>query len=183
MTRLLSLIEYIANLRGISILLVLYAAVFGMILFTLGQLSDVTGGYGILDFDHGYSFERVQEVLGSYGAKGMALNARIQILDLFNPALYSMIAATLTYLLWKGHGPKWLALLPVLGGLGDYMENVTLFLMARSYPDISEGLVSLSSTLSLVKNVLLPIAILPFLVGLIYWLFRVARARASGNAS
>lgn len=183
MTRLLSLIEYLANWRGISILLVLYAAVFGTILFTLGQLSDVTGGYGILDFDRGYSFERVQEVLGSYGAEGMGLNARIQFLDLFNPALYSMIAATLTYLLWKGYGPSWLALLPLLGGLGDYMENVTLFLMARTHPDISEGLVSLSSTLSLVKNVLLPIAFLPFLVGLIYWLFRVVRARMSGNAT
>ena len=183
MTRLLFLIEYLANWRGISIFLVLYAAVFGTILFTLGQLSDATGGYGILDFDRGYSFERVQEVLGSYGAEGMVLNARIQFLDLFNPALYSMIAATLTYLLWKGYGPNWLALLPLLGGLGDYMENVTLFLMARTHPDISEGLVSLSSTLSLVKNILLPIAFLPFLVGLIYWLFRVVRARMSGNAT
>lgn len=183
MTRLLSLIEKLANWKGIAILLFLYVAVFGTILFSLGQLNDLTGGYTILDFDRGYSYERVHEVLGSYGAEGMELNGRIQFLDLFNPALYSLIAATLTYLLWNGRGPKWLPLVALLGGLGDYLENVTLYLLARSYPDISESLVSLSSSLSLLKNILLPIAILPFLVGLILWIFRLVRSRLAGDAS
>lgn len=183
MTQLLTLIEKLANWKGIAILLILYLAVFGTILVTLGQLSELTGGYGVLDFDRGYSYARVHEVLGSYGTEGMTLNARIQFLDLFNPALYSLIAATLTYLLWNGRGPKWLALVALLGGLGDYLENVTLFLMARTFPDISESLVSLSSSLSLLKNILLPIAILPLLVGLILWFFRLVRSRSAGGAS
>ncbi len=183
MTRILTLIERLANWKGIALLLFLYAAVFGTILFTLGQLSELTGGNSILDFDRGYSHERVHEVLGSYGAEGMALNGRIQFLDLFNPALYSLIAATLTYLLWNGRGPKWLPLVALLGGLGDYLENITLFLLARSYPDISESLVSFSSTLSMLKNVLLAIAILPLLLGLILWIFRLVRSRPAGDAS
>jgi hypothetical protein len=175
----LSLIERLATWKGILGLLVIYSVVFGGILVTLGQLTNLTGGFGILDFDRGYSMDRVQEVLGSYGPDGMALNARIQLLDLFNPALYSLILACLTFLLWKGRGPNWLPLVALLGGVGDYLENITLFLMARSYPDISDGMVNLSSSLSLIKNVLLPIAALPFLIGLVIWLASLLRARQS----
>lgn len=183
MTRLLTLIEKLANWKGIALLLFLYVAVFGSILFSLGQLSELTGGQSILDFDRGYSIARVHEVLGSYGAEGMALNGRIQFLDLFNPALYSLIAATLTYLLWKGRGPEWLPLVALLGGLGDYLENITLFLLARSYPEVSEGLVNFSSSLSMLKNALLPISILPLLVGLILWIVRLLRNRSAGGTS
>ena len=177
MNYILSLVERLTSWKGIGGLLAIYLVVFGTILFTLGQLSEVTGGYGILDFDRGYSVDRVNEVLGSYGPKGMALNARIQILDLFNPALYSLILACLTFLLWNRRGQDWLVLVAFLGGLGDYLENVTLFLLAWSYPEVSEPLVRLSSTLSLIKNLLLPVSTLPLLVGLVVWLASLLRKR------
>ena len=179
MTKVLNLIERLANRNGIIVLFILYAVVFGAIQVTLGQLADVSGGYGILDFDRGYSPERVAEVLGSYGDHGMTLYARIQLLDLLNPALYALLFACLTYLLWKPKGQQWLAILPILAGVGDYLENVTLFLLARSYPDISEGLVSVSSTLSLVKNGLLALALLGFVIGLIVWLYARMGARTT----
>lgn len=169
------LIDRLTNLRAILSLLVLYVAVFGSILFTLGQLTEVSGGYGILDFDRGYDLARVGEVFGSYGSDGMRLYGRIQLLDLLNPALYSLILAVITRLLWRDRGPDWLCLTPFLGGLGDYAENVTLFLMAQSYPDISTTLVSSSSTLSLIKNGLLPIAMLPLLAGLVMLAVRFLR--------
>lgn len=173
----MSFVERLANGKGIGGLLAIYLVVFGAILFTLGQLDEVTGGYGILDFDRGYSVNRVHEVLGSYGTEGMALNARIQFLDLFNPALYSLILACLTFSIWNSRGQDWLVPIALLGGLGDYLENVTLFLMTWSYPDISELLVNLSSTLSLIKNALLPISALPLLAGLVVWLSSLLRKR------
>ncbi|TMV04799.1 hypothetical protein FGK63_17090 [Ruegeria sediminis] len=175
MQRLISLIESLANWRGMLILLALYAIVFGTILVTLGQLQEVTGGYGILDFDRGYSPERVNEVLGSYGPEGMALYRRILFLDIFNPALYALIVACLTCLLWKDRGPRWLALVPLLAALGDYLENAALFLMARAFPDVPEGLVHMGSALSLLKNGLLVVAVIPFLAGLALWLLSLLR--------
>lgn len=154
---------------------VLYVLVFGTITVTLGQLAEVSGGYGILDFDRGYSVERVNEVLGSYGDEGMRLYARIQLLDLFNPMLYSLLAACFVHLLWKGRGPEWIALVPLSAGLGDYLENGTLFLLVQTYPNMSPALVALSSGLSLLKNGLLVIAVLPLLAGV--WMAIVARLR------
>lgn len=165
----ISLISQLATRRGLTVLIIAYLVVFGAILMTLGQLREVSGGFGILDFDQGYTRERVTEVLGSYGERGFSLYGRIQLLDIFNPALYSLIAAVFTYILWKGRGVDWLCLAPLLGGIVDYTENVTLFLLARGYPDVSDDLIALSSTLSLIKNALLVVGLLPLLVGLIRW--------------
>lgn len=169
------LVSKFATRRGLTVLLVTYAVVFGTILLTLGQLSDVSGGYGILDFEQGYSPDRVNEILGSYGPGGMSLYNRIQILDVFNPALYSLVAAAFTYLLWRNRGPVWVCLMPLLGGLGDYAENVTLFLIARAFPQVPEGLVQLSSALSLIKNGLLLIGMVPLIIGVVLWALRKLR--------
>ncbi|MGB0958803.1 MAG: hypothetical protein ACPGVK_01020 [Halocynthiibacter sp.] len=159
------MIDRLATTKAMLIIVALYAVVFGAILFTLSQLTVVSGGYGILDFDFGYDMARVDNVLGSYGSKGMALYGRIQILDLFNPALYSLIAAIFTRLVWRGQGPDWLCLVPLLGGFGDYAENITLFLMAHAYPDVSSKMVAVSSTLSFVKNGLIAVGVLVLLAG------------------
>lgn len=163
----ISLIARLATWRGLTVLIIAYFVVFGAILMTLAQLKEVSGGFGILDFDLGYAKQRVMEVFGSYGEHGFSLYRRIMLLDAFNPALYSLIASVLTYLLWKGRGVDWLCLAPLLGGIGDYAENVTLYLLARGYPDVSDGLVTVSSTLSLTKNALLILGSLPLLVGLV----------------
>ena len=171
------LIDRLTHPRGLLILLSIFGLVFGTILFTLSQLTSVSGGFGILDFDVGYDMARVKEVLGSYGPDGMRLYARIQLLDLINPALYSLVAAAFTRMLCRERDPDWLCLLPLLGGLGDYAENITLFLLTRSFPDISEGLVATSSTLSLVKNGLMLVGLLPLIVGFAFLIARVLRRR------
>ena len=171
----ISLIARMATWRGLAVIIAAYVVVFGSILMTLGQLTEVSGGFGILDFDQGYTKERVAEVFESYGERGFSLYGRIQLLDILNPALYSLISAVLTYLLWKGRDVDWLCLAPLLGGIGDYAENVTLFLLARGYPNLSEGLIAVSSTLSLIKNGLLILGAVPLIVGLALWCVRRLR--------
>lgn len=171
----IKLIDRLTNPRLFLILIAFYGIVFGTILFTLGQLTETSGGYGILDFDRGYDMARVRDVFGSYGYDGMRHYGRIQFLDVFNPGLYSLVAAVFTRLLWRGRGPNWMCLVPFLGGLGDYAENFTLFLMARSYPELSAGLVSTSSMLSFLKNGLMIVGLLPLLVGIILLMVRFVR--------
>lgn len=162
----ISFIARLATRRGLTVLIIAYLVVFGAILMTLGQLTEVSGGFGILDFDQGYTKQRVTEVFGSYGEQGFSLYRRIQLLDVINPALYSLIASAFTYLLWNGRGVDWLCVIPLLGGLGDYAENATLFFIAKGYPEVSDGLIAVSSTLSLTKNALLIVGMLPLLTGL-----------------
>ncbi len=172
MTKLITFVDRLSNRRGIGILLVLYASVFGAIVFTLLQLTTLTGGIGILDFDRGYTLERVEETFDSYGEAGFALYSRIQLLDLLNPAIYSVLFACFIYLLWKDRKNIWVVFIPIVAGFLDYAENLTLYLLSSSYPDLSPQLVAFSSTLSIIKNLALFGAIAAFLIGLIFWIRR-----------
>ena len=169
MTTLLKIIERTATRWGLGILFFLYVLVFGAIQITMNKLAVVTGGFSILDFDFGYSEERVLEVLGSYGEEGMALYGRIQLLDILNPAIYSLFFASILYLLFKKGGFTWVVILPLLAGALDYAENITLYILSSSYPDISGTIVSLSSSLSIVKNTALYSAIGTLVIGFVLW--------------
>ena len=175
MRGLLEFIDKISKPPQFIVLILASAIVFGSVMWTLMALMTLTEGVGILDFDIGYSVQRVVDVLGSYGPEGHALYARIQLLDILNPALYSLVLAALTHRVLRGTGPEWLCLLPLLGGLGDYAENITLFKIVGDYPEISASVVSVSSTLSLVKNGLLVVGITPLAIGLLLMVLRKRR--------
>jgi hypothetical protein len=179
MARIISIIEQLGTWRGLSVLVAVASLVFALIFTTLAQITEITGGYGILDFEVGYSVARVDEILGSYGAEGMALYRRIQLLDVINPAVYSLILACVAYLLWQGRGPRYIALIPLLGGVGDYLENVTLFLIVRSYPVLNAELITVSSSLSYLKNILAGVGGIVLLAGL--WVFVVSKMRKGGS--
>ena len=172
MSKLLTLISKLAKKRAFFLLLAAYAFVFGTILFTIVQITQASGGSGILDFERGYTHTKVMEVLSSYGERGMQLYARIQWLDLLNPALYSLVLAVVAHKILQGRGPIWLPVLALLGGVGDYLENITLFLITRSFPDVSESLVEVSTGLSWLKNGLMAVSGLSLIVAVIIWLWR-----------
>ena len=179
MTSIFRLIQRMATFRMLAVLFGLYVLVFGAIIITLFQLTELTGGIGILDFDRGYSIERVNEVFSSYGTEGMILFTRIQLLDLLNPAIYSLFLASIIHLLWRDHNIAWASVLPLVAGLLDYMENLTLFLLARNFPDLSIRLVAISSTLSIIKNIALFSAIIALLIGLVLFIVGRFRERSS----
>lgn len=160
------MLDKATTIRGFIILLVAYGVIFGSILYTLSELTAMTGGIGILDFDIGYNSDRVATVFGSYGAEGMALYHRIQLLDLLNPAIYSLIFASLLHLLWPNQNASWIITLPFLAGALDYAENLILFFLGRSYPDLPEMLVHTGSLLSILKNVALFASVAALLTGL-----------------
>ena len=166
----ISILEKTSTKQGLLLLTVLYALVFGLIINTISQLTDITGGIGILDFDRGYTHGRVIEVFSSYSDAGMTLYLRIQLLDLINPALYSLLISSLVYLLVRRSKVIWLSIIPLLAGLLDYLENLTLYLLVQSYPDISESLVSFSSALSIIKNIALFGTTTALIAGGIVWI-------------
>lgn len=170
MQALLRLISSLSYGWVIALPFLAWGLVFGAILITMSQLSAASRGCGILDFDFGYSAARVAEVFGSYGPEGMTLYARIQLLDLLNPAAYALCAAILTYRLWAPRGRPALSLFPLLAALGDYAENLTLFLQAKGYPALPEWLVSLSSSLGLLKIGLMVVGLAPLVLGAALWL-------------
>jgi membrane-anchored glycerophosphoryl diester phosphodiesterase (GDPDase) len=46
----------------------------------------------------------------------------------------------------------YLCYIPMLSGLFDYLENIGIILMLRSYPEISQGLIQTTSIFSVCKS-------------------------------
>ncbi len=176
MKTLVSLLQRTSSWRGLAVLFFLYAIVFGTIVYTMSELAAVAAGSGILDFEFGYSKQKVMQVLASYGTEGMALYGRIQLLDLFNPALYSLFFASILHLLVRNTQWQWLVVLPMAAGTLDYAENVALYQMASSFPQLDDTVITIGSMLSVIKNLVLYSAIAAFTVAVIMWLrARLAR--------
>lgn len=130
-------------------------AVFGTaIAFFTIQIVSATG-YGILDFEMGHSAERITEILGSYGQEGINSYAYIQVLDVVNPALYSLLTASLIFVCLRDSSWSWTVIFPFLTGLLDYSENVAIYQIVRAFPEIDSNVVWAANLLSLTKNVAL----------------------------
>ena len=149
-------------------LVALQIVVYAGIAFNLTQLSEVSGGSGILDFEFGYSADFVRSTLASYGSAGFGFYRNIQLLDLVNPALYSTLLASIISILIRNHPRRWPVIIPFIAGALDYVENGFLYFFATMFPNVPENLVPIASGLSVSKRA----AIVLTVIALIYALFQ-----------
>ena len=149
-------------------LVALQILIYAGIAFNLNQLSEVSGGSGILDFEFGYSTEFVRSTFASYGTEGFGFYRTIQLLDLINPALYSTLIASIISVLLRSHPRRWAVFVPFTAGALDYVENGFLYFFATTFPNVPENLVPIASGLSVSKRA----AIVLTVIALIYALFQ-----------
>ena len=138
------------------------------------RLMDVSGGYTLLDFSFGHTAEGVNTTLSHYGAEGLALYRWVQRIDLIHPLIYSLLFASLFFLLYRQTRFHHLLYLPLAMGALDYLENIFLFLMVNSYPNISATVIQMASLLSVIKNVVQYVTIAAFLIGIVAFVVRRA---------
>lgn len=61
----------------------------------------------------------------------------------------------------------YLALVPMLGGFFDYMENIGIVLMLNSFPDLSQTLVNVASTFTVLKSIFMTLFFVFLFVGIL----------------
>lgn len=184
--------EYIRNKldwRRVVILLVFTQVVYGfMLLVTIPQLMSRTGGLPIPDMiPLGYDLTYLEELLNRLGSEGRQayLNRQIPV-DMVYPALFA-----LTYSLLLGRILKsmdllesrliYLCLLPVIAALADYAENMFIASQLHSYPELSGGIIGLSSVCSVIKSASTSLYFLALLVLLMYWAASTRKLRWSDH--
>ena len=122
----------------------------------------------------GYSYAEAIELLRSLGPEGRNTYLTTQIpIDLVYPAMFGIsYALMITWILKQGlpnHSKAhFLAFIPVLAGLFDYLENASIVAMLYAFPDVSENLVQVASSFTLAKSVLTTLFFLFLLISLVY---------------
>jgi hypothetical protein len=165
----IKILEKTSSKTGLIVLSVIQLILGAFLGTTLIKLSKVSGN-GIPDFEVGYTKEKIIELFNSYSEQGMKLYNQVHLIDLFNPLVYSLLFASLCYYFFKETKFEKLSLIPFLAGLFDYVENYFLYRMKEQYPEISEGLVETSNSISLIKYAILGITIATFIFGIYQWI-------------
>lgn len=131
-----------------------------MLIVTIPEVMQHSGGMKILDMmPTGYDAQYVNSLFSILGATGRDLYLYHQLpLDLIYPGLFGISSClVLAYFLNKlGKLNSWLfylCLLPLLSGLFDYLENIGIIIMLKSYPNISEIQVQTTNIFTVLKSV------------------------------
>ncbi|MEZ8827046.1 hypothetical protein AB4259_18605 [Vibrio amylolyticus] len=131
-----------------------------MLFYSIPMLTLYSDGLPIFDMSPvGYSYQEAMSLLTALGDEGRNVYISIQlVLDSFYPILFALCYfALLQWLTKVGHltSRLWsfISAIPIIACASDYVENICIWLMIRSYPAISEELVLTSSTLTMIKSI------------------------------
>ncbi len=147
--------------RNVLVLLVLTYIVYAiMLVVTIPSTMSYSGGMKLLDMmPSGYDLDYVTKLFSSLGEEGRSVYLTNQIpVDMIYPFLFGLSSCLLiAYFLKKLKkliSPYiFLSLLPLVAGIADYLENLGIIAMLRSYPDLSQSSVSTTNVFSIVKSI------------------------------
>ena len=110
-------------------------------------------GADIIDVLHGgYDADMVQERFLIYGEAGRALYARAALsLDVVYPLAYSTFFACLIVMGAVSPRARYLVILPIIVGLLDLGENISIYMLLTNFPDIADAQIGRASTLTVAK--------------------------------
>ncbi len=148
-----------------------------MILYTIPQVEQHSSGMKLFDLSpFGYSFEYALKLLGALGVNGRDNYLYSQLpTDFVYPGLFAVFCCLLlSWLFTKSLKVSsrmfYLCFVPVIAGLFDYIENVCIIDMLRSYPNVTESLVAFASVITILKSTFTMVVFVLLIVGVI--LFR-----------
>lgn len=167
------------NLNGgrVLFLFLLANAVYAtMLLYSIPSLMAFSGGLKIMDMlPGGYDLLYVRSLFSALGEAGRNFYLTVQLpLDLVYPGLFGISYALLLAYLLKKLGKLqsryfYLVYLPLLGGFFDYLENIGILTLLTRYPDLTNGLVQVTSFFTVSKSVISSLFFVSLFILLLIW--------------
>jgi hypothetical protein len=125
--------------------------------FGIAELKSITGGVGILDMEVFYTPEQAYAFLAAMGEAGRAFElTHIIPLDLLVPFFYALFLSTfISWILrhWLSAASPWhrLNVIPVIGALFDYLENLGIIAMLLAWPMEMYSIAQITMAATLLK--------------------------------
>lgn len=159
-----------------------------MLTVTIPMVMGFADGMKLMDMlPLGYDFQYVNTLLNTLGQEGREIYLYRQIpVDMIYPALFGIsYCVLLLYFLKKlnklDNSLIYLGILPLVGGLFDYLENLGIIIMLSNFPDISKALVSLTSDFTITKSVATTVYFIVLLIILGVLGFRFIKSKMYHN--
>ncbi len=146
--------------------------------FTTPRIEYHSGGLRILDMRLSYGPEEAGQLFEALGTEGRRAYLMLHLMpDILFPVCYALAftftsAWFLVRLLPQDHPLQWLSLTPLIAGVADLLENLSLVVANLSYPSRIDWLTTVASVLTKIKFGLMPVGVVLLSVMLVLWFIR-----------
>jgi hypothetical protein len=146
--------------------------------FSEPTIEKFSGGLPILDTRSSFTPEDAYQLFTALGNEGrLAYRFFHLVPDTLFPISYALAFAFicawfLVRLLPLDHTLQWLSLIPLISGLADIFENLSLVFASLTYPDRIDWLVQVAFLLNRIKFGLLPIGLVFLIIIVVIWFIR-----------
>ena len=181
--KILNFIQF--NTSWLAILGLLAAAALLMFLmngtelpFSNPTIVEHSGGVPILDMRASYTPEEAYQLFAALGTAGRQAYRTLHLVpDMLFPISYAFLFAFtgawfLVRLLPLEHPLQWLILTPLISGLADILENLSLVGTGLVFPNRIDWLTQVASLLTKVKFGLMPIGLVFLIIIVVVWFIR-----------
>lgn len=163
---------------------------FTMLLMTIPKTMAFANGMNLLDMmPLGYNSAYIQSLFEALGKEGRHAYLYYQLpLDMFYPLFYSisfvlMIAYFLKKLNKFNSALFYLCFLPIIGGITDYLENIGILSMLKTYPQMSESLMTSMNIFTIIKSMAVTATFLIIIIQLIALGIKTIRQRRTSTSN
>ena len=181
--RALTFIQYKTSWQAILLLLAITLLMMFLMNGTQLPFSNPTivehsRGLAILDLRGSYSPDDAYELFTALGAAGRQAYLTLHLVpDMIFPIGYALTFAFigawfLVRLLPLDHRLQWLIMVPLISGLADVIENLSLVICNLAYPGRIDWLVRFAYLLTKIKFGLLPIGLVFLTITVVVWFIR-----------
>ena len=146
--------------------------------FSTPTIEDHSGGLRILDMRFSYGPEEANHLFEALGTEGRRAYIMLHLMpDMLFPISYALaFACTSAWFLVRvlplDHPLQWLSLTPLISGVADIFENLSLVVANSSYPSRIDWLTHVASVLTKIKFGLMPIGVVLLSVMGLLWFIR-----------
>ena len=146
--------------------------------FSTPTIEEHSGGVPILDIRMSYTPEEAYHLFTTLGTEGRQAYRILHLVpDTLFPITYALtfafIAAWfLVRLLPLNHPLQWLSLTPLISGLADILENLSLVIYSLMYPGQFDLLAEVASLLTRIKFSVMPVGVVLLSVMVVIWFVR-----------
>jgi hypothetical protein len=146
--------------------------------FSTPIVEEHSGGVPILDMRMSYTPEEAYELFMALGIAGRQAYRTLHLVpDMLFPISYALLFAFtsawfLVRLLPLEHPLQWLSLTPLISGLADILENLSLVISSLAYPVRMDWLVQFAALLTKIKFGLMPVGAVFLLIITVVWFLR-----------
>jgi hypothetical protein len=146
--------------------------------FSNPTIRELSGGLTILDLRPSFTPDDAYQLFKALGEEGRRAYLALHLVpDTIFPIGYALAFAFisawfLVRLLPLDHALQWLSLIPLISGLADLIENLSLIICNLAFPGRIDWLVELAHLLTKVKFGLLPIGLVFLTIIIVIWFIR-----------